>query len=223
MFFNSKTPHSTESVTDEAVECIMLQFEVPLNIPENAKYLNTFIDQNNIPYHVFDNSNEKTKRLIDLIMTIYEESKQTDIAHNYLITAKKLEILALLHREEFIKDSNPEYFHNKNVKKIMPIIEYIENNYYTIVSLEEISDVLHMNKNYICKIFKAATGKTVMDYLNFVRVEHSKDLIKSGLPIYDISESVGFSSQSYFNKVFKKYILCSPTQYKKRFVDNTLT
>ena len=101
----------------------------------------------------------------------------------------------------------------------MPIVEFIEKNYVSIISLNDISNVLHMNKNYICKIFKIATNKTIMDYLNFVRVENAKALLKSGISIFQVSSSVGFSSQSYFNKVFKKYILCTPSEYKKRFID----
>lgn len=219
IFFNSRTPHSTESTTNRTVECVMLQFDNIMKIPENAKCLSNFIEQNNVPYYVFKADNKNTNILAELIMTIYDEHKKSDIAHNYVIAAKKLEIIALLYRTGLINDYKLESLYEKNIQRIMPIIEFIESNYASIISLDDISNVLHMNKNYICKIFKFATNKTIMDYLNFVRVENAKALIKSGVSIFQVSSSVGFSSQSYFNKVFRKYILCTPSEYKKRFID----
>ena len=222
IFFNSRTPHATESTTDDATECIMLQFDNPLKLHENTKFLPLFIEKNTIPYYHFKKNDENTKILTDLIMTAYIENKNTDIAHDYIIAAKKFEIIAFLYRTGFITDPEHELLQNKNILRIMPIVEFIEENFKNIISLDDISNVLHMNKNYLCKIFKTATGKTIMDYLNFTRVENAKELIKSGLTISEVSSSVGFSSQSYFNKVFQKYILCTPSEYKKRFLDNRL-
>lgn len=221
IFFNSRTSHATESTTDNPVNCIMLQFDDPLKISEDAKYLTRFVAENSVPYYVFKAGDKITDALIELILTIYNERERVDIAHDYVIAAKKFEIIALLYRTGLIQDYNLESLYSKSFQRIMPIIEFIDKNYASIVSLDDIGDALHTNKNYICKIFKIATGKTTMDYLNFVRVEKSKGLIKSGLSISQVSSAVGFSSQSYFNKVFQKYILCTPSEYKKRFIGNT--
>lgn len=222
MFFNSRTPHATESTTDDATECIMLQFDNPLKIPENTRFLSLFIEKNTIPYYHFKKEDENNKILTDLIMTAYRENINKDIAHDYIVAAKKFEIIALLYRMGLISDYDRKSLQNKNILRIMPIVEYIEGNYKSITSLDDISNTLHMNKNYLCKIFKTATGKTIMDYLSFIRTENAKELIKSGLTISEVSSSVGFSSQSYFNKVFQKYILCTPSEYKKHFLDNSL-
>lgn len=222
IFFNSRTSHSTESTTDHTVECVMLQFDELLKIPENIKCLSRFIQQSNVPYYVFKKGDKNTEILIELIMTIYKEHKKADIAHNYVIAAKKLEIIALLYRSGIICDYSLESLYHKNIQRIMPIVDFIEKNYACAVSLDDISNLLHMNKNYICKIFKIATNKTVIDYLNFVRIENAKELLKSGYSILQTASAVGFSSQSYFNKVFQKYILCTPLEYKKRFLDNLL-
>lgn len=220
IFFNSRTPHATESTTNDTVECIMLQFDDPLKFSEDAKYLAHFIESKNVPYYVFDAHDKSTKALTEFIMTIYNERDSIDTAHDYIVAAKKFEIIAILYRMGLIQDNNLNSLQSKSVQRIMPVIEFIDKNYASIVSLNDIGDALHMNKNYICKIFKIATEKTIMDYLNFVRIEKAKELLKSGLSILEVSSSVGFSSQSYFNKVFQKYILCTPTEYKKRFLNN---
>ena len=220
IFFNSRTPHATETTTDSTVECVMLQFDDLVKTPENAKFLSRFIEQNNVPYYVFKAKDKNTNTLIDLIMTIYNEREKKDIAHNYIITAKKLEIFALLHRAGLLTENTPNALHEKSIQHILPIAEFIEKHYITAVSLQDIGSALHMNKNYICKIFKAATSKTIMDYLNFVRVENARPLLKAGLSVSQVASSVGFASQSYFNKIFQKYILCTPSEYKKRFLEN---
>ena len=222
LFINSRTPHSTETVTADEMFCVMLQFENPLNTPENTSYFSLFTEQNDRPYFVFKAGDANTGMLGKLIMDMYHEQKAVNIAYEYVMMAKRLEIIALLFREELLCDYNTEPVCEKRKQRIMPIVQFIEENYSSMLSLEQLSKTLHMNKNYICKLFKDTTSRTVMDYLNFVRIQHGKELIKTGLSISEVSSAVGYSSQSYFDKVFQKYILCTPTEYRKRFLNNTL-
>ena len=75
--------------------------------------------------------------------------------------------------------------------------------------------MLNFDPSYFCRIFKSAIGATFTEYLNFVRVcKAEKMLSRTNNSILDISEAVGFSSVSYFNRVFKKYRNCSPRAYR---------
>lgn len=58
-------------------------------------------------------------------------------------------------------------------------------------------------------------GNTFTEYLNFVRICKAEHMLRSGSSISDAAYVVGFSSLSYFNRVFKKYKFCSPSDYKK--------
>lgn len=75
--------------------------------------------------------------------------------------------------------------------------------------------MLHLNKDYFCRLFKKATGTSVIEYLNFARVCKAEELLKSDMNITDIAYTVGFSSLSYFNRSFNKYKGYSPTCYRK--------
>jgi AraC-like DNA-binding protein len=58
-------------------------------------------------------------------------------------------------------------------------------------------------------------GRTVTDYIREVRIQKSEELIKNtDLNISEVVYSIGFTSRSYFSKIFKKKYNCSPKQYK---------
>jgi YesN/AraC family two-component response regulator len=101
------------------------------------------------------------------------------------------------------------------VQKILPALSYINENYQEDLTLEEVSELLSFDPSYFCRIFKQATGATFTEYLNFVRVcKAEKLLAKTQRSILEISEAVGFSSVSYFNRIFKRHRGCSPRGYR---------
>lgn len=65
--------------------------------------------------------------------------------------------------------------------------------------------------------FKALFGRTVSNFIKNVRVELAERLIKtSDLSISEIVYTIGFSSRSYFSKIFKEKYNCSPKEYQDR-------
>ena len=103
-----------------------------------------------------------------------------------------------------------------SIVRIMPALEYIDENYYKEISLDEISGGLSLNPYYFCRLFKSATGSSFCEYLNFVRISKSEKLFKTNdKSIMEISLDVGFSSVTYFNRIFRKYKGCTPTVYRK--------
>lgn len=94
--------------------------------------------------------------------------------------------------------------------------KYIEENYKLKFSLSEISESLYINSDYLARVFKSCTGKTLLWYHNFTRCQHAtRLLIEKNFSISSISYQVGFTSTSHFSKVFKTYIGCTPSEYRK--------
>lgn len=94
-------------------------------------------------------------------------------------------------------------------------IEFIKLNYSRKITLEEIANHVYLSKAYLSSVFKNETEYTLTSYINIVRVEKSKQMLLSGnRTIMDISSACGFEDQSYYTKVFKKYVGVSPKQYK---------
>lgn len=71
------------------------------------------------------------------------------------------------------------------------------------------------NKDYFSRLFKKHTGTNVTEYVNFVRTCKATGLMDSTYTFSEIACDVGFSSLAYFNKIFKKYRHCTPSEYRK--------
>lgn len=96
-------------------------------------------------------------------------------------------------------------------------INYIENNYQEPITLERICNYLNLNKNYFCSLFKSNTHQTFNQYLNRVRIEKSKKLLKGTQDsIIDISMMVGFNNHTHFSLTFKKLTGVSPTIFRNQ-------
>lgn len=108
--------------------------------------------------------------------------------------------------------------------RVKEIIMYIETHYAEHISLEDLANSVHISKSECCRCFKRALQFTPIEYLMKYRILKAANMIQSNDPashsISDLAFSVGFNNVSYFNKVFKQYIKCTPREYKKGLKSN---
>lgn len=80
-----------------------------------------------------------------------------------------------------------------------------------------IAEELEMNLSYLCREFKKNTGKTIGEYINERKISEAKRLLRAtDQSLVEISDTLGFSSQSYFHRVFKKMTGVTPTEYREQ-------
>jgi len=85
------------------------------------------------------------------------------------------------------------------------------------ISLGTVAKAVNTSTFYFCKMFKKVTGLNFTNYLSRVRIEKAKNLLLNpNLRISEIAFEVGFQSLTHFNRVFKKIIGQSPTQYRNQ-------
>ena len=93
--------------------------------------------------------------------------------------------------------------------------DYVFSHIGESVTTEALSRELGMNRTYLCKLFAEETGLTINQYVTLIKMEEARRLLDiSQKSIAEISEYLGFSSQSYFQKVFKKSFRMTPTEYR---------
>lgn len=91
------------------------------------------------------------------------------------------------------------------------MLQYIRQHYAEHISLTDLSQQLNISCTHLNAKFKAETGYTFHDFLNYYRIRRAVELQKQGeRKLYEIAELVGFSDYKYFNKVYKKYTGYSP-------------
>jgi AraC-like DNA-binding protein len=105
---------------------------------------------------------------------------------------------------------------NKDHVIVDTIKDIIQANYANPnLSLQEISDRMKMSSAYVGRIFKRQETISVADFINEIRLLNSVVLLENhNLPVNEISEKVGFSSPSYFFKLFKKRFGTTPKDYR---------
>lgn len=106
----------------------------------------------------------------------------------------------------------------KHADTIYKVTAYIKNNYMKKLSLDEIADYVFLSKTYLSKIFNREMNMTLSAYINKVRVEKSKILLRdSSMSIAEVAVLVGYEDQSYFTKMFKSITGISPGVYKEKY------
>ena len=95
-------------------------------------------------------------------------------------------------------------------------IQYISIHYAQRLTLEEMARRVYLSPAYFSRIFREETGETFSAYLNRVRIDRSRELLRhKELRLADIAQLVGFEDQSYFTKVFKRVTGISPLRYRE--------
>lgn len=92
---------------------------------------------------------------------------------------------------------------------------YIDQYYQTPLSLQELSRRFFVNHSYLSRAFKENVGINISSYINTVRIEHAKMLLKNtNYPVSVVSLNVGYTDANYFVKLFKKYVGVTPSAYR---------
>jgi len=106
--------------------------------------------------------------------------------------------------------------HEAKRPEIIKLQKYIAENIGENITLEKASKISNISKCYLSSIFKKETGDVFVDYVNKTKMERAKILIQQhGLKIYEAANKVGISDESYFSKLFKKYMGVSPSKFQR--------
>ena len=103
--------------------------------------------------------------------------------------------------------------------RVQSASKFIMENYQDMVTLKDIADHIHVSENECCRCFKRVLNIPPGEYLTRVRIfEAAKKLYKDPAGVQSITELcflVGFNTESYFIKTFRKYFGCTPKQFTK--------
>lgn len=167
---------------------------------------------NYIPPNKIDSSN-----IYDLMSRSYHADNQ-GLMHSRMSIRNYLQevlLLIYLYYEKSLVTANTHHDRRvSSIQRMNPVFQLVENRYQERISLEKVASSVCMSSQYFCRFFKHVTGSTFMEYLQQIRIDKAKHLLLTGdLPITQIAYEVGFGSLSYFNRVFRKLTLLTPSQF----------
>lgn len=133
---------------------------------------------------------------------------------------KVLKMLSQQKEKEDLPTDLPENHMQKKESKsvVEDIMEYIQKHYYENINVSELAEMYYLNDTYLSTLFKEKTGWTLKSYLESVRIEKAKSMLKSrDYTIAYVASAVGYTDPNYFSKVFKRYTDLTPRQFREIF------
>ena len=104
-------------------------------------------------------------------------------------------------------------------KLAIDVANYIQHHLSEPITAENIAKELYLSRPYLSRKFIEETGESLTDFILKEKTEEAKRLLRySDKSLTAISNYLGFSSQSHFSKVFKKYAACTPGDYRERYI-----
>lgn len=214
LLINRNVVHCIEGFSDAEFSYIQVELDSQYTAENKSDiyYILQFIEKTSpAQYHICNNG-----ELCNIFKSISSEVLSNKPYSALYIKAYISQLFAFMHRYDLIKEFDLQFLNCLN--PILPAIRFIDLHYSEKLYIDDIASYISCNKFRLCRLFKSITGGSVVNYINFVRLQHSIELLlNSDCTISEIAYSCGFASIQYFNKVFKLNFGCSPLNFKKTF------
>ena len=105
---------------------------------------------------------------------------------------------------------------NNSLLYVKNVISYIQLKYSEPIKIDSIALSLGLNRSYLTRLFKEATGYSLQEYLLTYRMKMAvKLLADESISVNRIAASVGYNDTFTFSKAFKRHFGCAPSDYRK--------
>lgn len=103
-------------------------------------------------------------------------------------------------------------------RRILKVKEYINKHYTEEIRLADMADLVGMSTTSFSRFFKLRSGKTLSDYVVEMRLGvAARQLVYTTNSVSEICYGCGFNTLSNFNRLFRKYKGCSPTEFREKY------
>ncbi|HEY8350672.1 MAG TPA: response regulator transcription factor [Clostridia bacterium] len=171
-------------------------------------YWNTITSINNIRLSLMSSEDGRKVEYTELsgLYGLIEKCSNADELHTLLEESARSVV------------SKVNNYNNKSIKLILrKAVEYLQTHYHEPITLNEVAEHTFVSTYYISRMFKKEMGKNFVDYLNELRIEKAKELLKDvRYKTYEVAEKVGIPDAHYFSRLFKKYVGMTPTEYREQ-------
>lgn len=216
LFINSNTVHEIkEQKEGTKFYCWNIELTDPSNFIEYSYVTQIVSNTMKLPYLKLISKVPIHNKLLELIAEAAELYKEKTVDYMLDVTINYFQILKYINRIMDNQVTTSAYYFDPRVKQL---IEYIQINATTKITLNELSNIIHMSESETIKLFKRYMQQTPFQYLLNFRLEQSIDMLCSnkGYAITEIALGCGFSTTSYYIKLFKTKYGETPKKYRRR-------
>ncbi len=213
LLWDGKIPHRAVDAEENPLQQLIIIFDSDylLRIRDHMLIVDLLKKENPV---VIKNALFNTQ-LKPMMREILNEMRVRDVGKDSIILSILCRILINIVR---VLNGDFRYKNSAKDKRITRSLEYIHQNFYMNISMQETAELCTLSQRQFSEVFKKETGQTFTQYLNSVRMEHAKEALRhTGKTVTDIAFEVGYDDISYFNRRFKQHEGMSPRQYKQKF------
>lgn len=205
---NANVLHTESSKDANPLEYVVLGIEgLSLTLQESGS-------GNDGSLYSFHNYRKHREEILTVFQSLISEVEKKEDAYEY-ICQNYLNIL-LLNLVRRTKSPLRLASQKNTTKECTYIKKYIDLHYAEPITLDTLANETYLDKYYLVHVFKKHFETTPINYLIDKRIEESQHLLETTHhTISQISNIVGFNSQSYFTQTFKKKLNCTPAEYRK--------
>ncbi len=222
LFCNSNSLHSGHMIDGKECTYLSITFHPRFlygyeNSILQTKYVSLITTNESWSSLALKNSVPWQQEVLSNIKEIYELSKKTDADFEMQVHILLMDIWHKFYRHFSTQPYNeikPKHY----LQRLRDIITFIEKHYNQEISLEDVAKSANICKSECCRFFKKQMGMTIFDYILYIRIQHSLPLLAGTDSITEVASLVGFSSPSYYSQIFKRYMKCTPMEYKKEAI-----
>jgi AraC-like DNA-binding protein len=229
IFINNNVEHFV-TFTDEPARMFsiiihpsfILDFE---QLELKSKYVNPVICDRDFSHAVVTSDTQNYKSILEPVKQIISLNLKKEEGYELLSRACALQSWNVIYgiyskSANFRKSLVPSAFTStalQDEQRVRLACTYIHEHFTEPITLGDISDSILVSKSECCRCFKRVCELSPFEYLMKYRIVQATKLMQTSIQksISDIAGSVGFNNTSYFNKVFKKFMNCTPSDYRR--------
>ena len=185
---------------------LQTQYLLPM---QNYQLFKVFFLDASAPWH---------ERMLQTLTEVIEVNMAKHFGYEIVTKGYLCHFWAELLRQLPQTESTPSPRVPQDEQRVKEAMLYIRVHHAEPLTLQEIADSIHVSKSECCRCFSRTLQMSPFEYLMKYRIyESTKKLMDSEQDfgsIADLALSVGFNNTSYFNKLFKKFLGCTPTYYR---------
>lgn len=224
---NSNEVHEIEALNNEVGAYIVFRVE-PEVLYDSAKdvfgikYVMPFMFNIESPQKIFRHEEIFNTDIPSLMHDGYNEYEKKKYGYELALRSDICRIFMWILRywaDRGVKIPSMGAAESEHIKSMRKVLDFISEHYRENISSNDMARLANMSYSYFSKVFGRVMGRNFNDYLNFIRITEAEKLLAStDMNITEIAYETGFSSSSYFIKIFEKYKNLSPSNFRKHFL-----
>ncbi|WP_141501649.1 AraC family transcriptional regulator [Paenibacillus luteus] len=153
---------------------------------------------------------------IEKFQSMYERWNQVSALNQFYAKATLYQLIYEIYKE--LEEGNIRYFEPDYVELAK---QYLDQHYTEQVSIQLLSEMLPISRSLLGKLFRKREHKSLQEYLNESRLDSAKRYLQSSsVSIQEVAIGCGFTDELNLNRMFKKYFQMTPSEYRRKMIDN---